>query len=289
MEWYVFALMAALLSAVGMILQKKVLFKERSVEYNTVSKFFQAALVLCLLPFLNLNYHWGLLLSLYFLSIVAVGAIILETKAFRHLEISSFAPLTNLSPAFLLVFAFLFFGEKVSYLQGVGILVLVIGSYFLKANHHWTDVKSVFNSLKSKYINYFFIALVLGIFLALGNKHFVNIGVDILSITFLYYIFTWINFTIITFLFFDGFKSIKHGIKTEGFSIFLVALFYVGHRLAFLKALTLGYVSLVMPIMKTGVLLSTFVGGELFHEKHVWQRSFSCAIMVVGAYLIIVG
>jgi len=289
MEWYWFAIFAALLAAAGMILQKKVLFKEHTVEYNTVTKLFQAALVLFLLPLLNLNYSWWIFAAVYIFSLFAVLNIVLETKAYRHLELSSTAPLGNFSPAFLLVFAFLFLGEKISHLQIFGILILVGGSYFLEANHHWKDVKYFFNLFKSKYIDYLFIGLIIGVFLALANKHFVNIGVDILSLTFLYYTFTWVNFTIITFLFYDGFSNIKHGIKKQGFPIFLIALFYVLHRLAYLKALTLGYVSLVIPIMKTGVLLTTFVGGELFHEKHVWQRTLSCVIMIFGAYLIIVG
>jgi len=289
MEWYTFALIAGLLSAAGMILQKKVLFKERSVEYNTVSKFFQAIIVLSLIPFLNLNYSWGILIGIYFFSILSVGAIILETKAYRHLEMSSVVPLNNLSPALLLIFAFIFLGEKVSYLQGFGIFTLMAGSYFLEANHHWRDVKGVFNSLKSKYITYFLMGLILGSFLALFNKHFINLGVDVLGLTFLYYIFTWVNFTIITFLFFDGFSNIKHGIKTHGFLIFIIALFYVVHRLSYLKALTLGYVSLVIPLTKINVLLATFIGGGLFHEHHVKQRTIACLIMLIGAYLIIVG
>lgn len=289
MEWYWFAIFGAVLSAVAMILQKKVLFKEHSIEYNTVSKFFQAILVLFLIPLLNLNYSWWLFVALYIFSMVSVVAIIFETKAFRHLELSSVAPLTNLSPALLLIFAFIFLKEQVSYLQGAGIFTLVVGSYFLEAKHHWTDVKQVFVSLKSKYVEYFFISLLIGVFLALGNKHFVNLGIDVLSLTFLYYIFTWVNFTIITFLFYDGFKNIKHGIKNQGIPIFFIALFYVLHRMAYLKALTLGYVSLVIPILKTGVLLATFVGGELFHEEHIWQRTFACIVMIIGAYLIISG
>lgn len=289
MDWYIFALVCALLSASATVLEKKVLFKEHSVEFGTVAKFFQAGLVLFLIPFLSFDYHWWIFVAVYLLSIVAVVYIIFELKAYRHLELSSVAPLGNLGPAFLLILAFLLLGERVSSLQGVGIFTLIVGSYFLEVKHHWTDVRSVFNSLKSKYVTYFFLSLFFGSFIALGNKYFVNFGVNILSLTFLYYTFTWVNFTAITFLFYDGFKNIKHGIKSHGFLIFLIALFFVLHRLFFLKALTLERVSLVVPIAHIGILLSTFVGGELFHEKHVWQRTFACVIMILGAYLIIVG
>ncbi|MCG2717575.1 MAG: EamA family transporter [Nanoarchaeota archaeon] len=290
MEWYMFALIAAGLAAAGQILQKKILFKERSVEYNTVAKFFQAALVLLLLPLLNLtSYPLWMIGVIYGLSLLAMGAIILETKAFRHLEISSVAPLTNLSPGLILIFAFLFLGEKVSFMQGAGIGTLLVGSYFLEANHHWRDVKGVLKSFKSRYFTYFFIGLSIGVILNLGNKYLVNSGSDIIMLTFLYYIFTWFNFTIITFLFFDGFKNIKHGIKNAGFSIFIVALFYVLHKLTYLKAMSMEYISLVKPIAGMGVILTTFIGGELFHEKHIWQRTSSCIIMLFGAYLIIMG
>jgi len=289
MEWYNLALLCALISAGGAILLKKVLFKERSFEFNVVAKLFQAALILILIPFLDLNVPLWVMLSVYAISIFAVIYITLETKAYRHLELSAVVPLSNLGPAVLLIFAFLLLGERITILQGVGILTLVVGAYFLEANHHWRDVKGVFNSLKSKYVVYFFIGLVLSTFVHLGNKYFINIGISILSLAFLYYIFTSLNFTLVSFIFFDGFKGIKHGIKTQGFLIFLIALAYVAHRLIFLKAITLANVSLVMPIAHTGILLSTFIGGELFHEKHVWQRSFSCIIMIIGAYLVIIG
>ncbi len=289
MEWYFFALACTFLTAFGNVLTKKILFKERSIEFNVVGKFFQALIILFLIPFLSFNYAWWVYLGIYGISLLGVIYIIFETKSYRHMELSAVAPLGNLGPAFTLVLAFLILGETVNFLQGFGIFILALGAYILEAEHHWRDFKFVYRSLKNKFILYFFIGLFISTLAALWSKYYVNIGIDILTLTFWYYIFTFINFYLLNYFFFGGVKDFKHGIRNKGIAIFFVALFFVLNKLAFMKAITLANISLVVPIAHGGVLLSTIVGGKLFHEKHVWQRTMACFIMIFGGYLVIVG
>lgn len=281
--------MSAGLSTAAIILEKKVLFKEHSMEFNAVSKFFQGLLVLFLIPFLDLDISGWMIFLIYGISLLAVLAIILETKAIRHSELSSVIPLSNISPALLLVFAYFLLGEKANFTQIFGIGILLVGAYVLQADHNWHDLKKPLTHFKSKYASYFLLSVFFSVFMGVGNKFVINNSVNILSLTFLYYIFTCLNFNAILFIKYDGLKNIKHGIKTEGFRIFLLGILFILARLSFLQAFTTAYIALVVAIKRLETLFSTVIGGELFHEKFVWQRSLACAIMLVGAYFIIIG
>lgn len=101
--------------------------------------------------------------------------------------------------------------------------------------------------------------------------------------------FICVNFLILISLFYDGFSGIKHGIRSAGKLIFLVALFTVTYRFLQIHAVSLAFVSLVIPIKKLSTLFSTIIGGEMFHEKRLFLRSVISAFMLLGSYLIITG
>ena len=59
-------------------------------------------------------------------------------------------------------------------------------------------------------------------------------------------------------------------------------------NLCALKALSLTYVSLVVPVLMLTSLFVVFLGGEYFHEKYIKFRLAVSLLMLVGAYLVII-
>ncbi len=49
------------------------------------------------------------------------------------------------------------------------------------------------------------------------------------------------------------------------------------------------YISLVIPIKRMSAFFVTAVGGKVFHEKNLVQRTIACVIMLAGAFLVILG
>ena len=56
------------------------------------------------------------------------------SKAYERGNISALYPLTVLSPLFIPLWAFVFLSEKISLLTGLGILLTVLGAFFVKLN-----------------------------------------------------------------------------------------------------------------------------------------------------------
>jgi len=287
MEWYLFATLAALLTAAFTIIEKKTLLKEHAMEFSTVLAIFNFLIALVLLPYINFDLPIKTLGLMYLASIFGSIAFLFVAKAVRHMDVSIVSPLMTFSPAIVVVLAFFILGEKVTSLQLFGILLLIIGSYVLEAENHRT--KKIFTkTFKSNYFYYIFLALILYSFCSIFDK-FILRTVSPLTYIPIVQFFIAINFIILICIFHNGFEGIKHGVKSAGKWIFLVAILVTSYRLAYAQAVSMTYVSLVIPIKRMSAFFATAVGGRIFHEKNLTQRILACVIMLIGASLVILG
>ncbi len=287
MEWYLFATLAALLTAAFTIIEKKTLLKEHAMEFSAVLAIFNFLIALVLLPYINFNLPIKTLGLMYLASIFGSIAFLFVAKAVRHMDVSIVSPLMTFSPAIVVVLAFFILGEKVTSLQLFGIILLIIGSYVLEAENHGT--KKIFTkTFKSNYFYYIFLALILYGFCSIFDK-FILRTVSPLTYIPIIQFFIAINFIILICIFHNGFEGIKHGVKSAGKWIFLVAILVTSYRLAYTQAVSMTYVSLVIPIKRMSAFFATAVGGRVFHEKNLTQRILACVIMLIGAFLVILG
>ena len=141
---------------------------------------------------------------------------------------------------------------------------------------------------KSNYFYYIFLALILYGFCSIFDK-FILRTVSPLTYIPIVHFFIAINFIILICIFHNGFEGIKHGIKNAGKWIFLVAILVTGYRLAYAQAVSMTYVSLVIPIKRMSAFFATLIGGKIFHEKNLVQRVIACIIMLAGSFLVILG
>ena len=287
MQWYIFAILAAVLTAASTIVEKKTLLKEHAMEFSTVLAVFNFFIALVLLPYINLNFSLNMLALIYIASVLATIAFLFVAKAVRHMDISVVSPLLNFSPAVVAVLAFFILGERITYLQLFGILLLIMGSFVLEAENH--NTKKIFTKkFKSNYFYYTFLALMLYGFCSILDK-FILRTVSPLTYIPVIHFFIAINFIILICIFHNGFEGIKHGIKSAGKWVFLVAILVTGYRLSQAQAVSMTYVSLVIPIKRMSAFFATLVGGKIFHEKNLAKRVLACVIMLVGAFLVILG
>jgi len=287
MEWYFFATLAALLTAAFTIIEKKTLLKEHAMEFSTVLAIFNFLIALVLLPYINFDLPIKTLGLMYLASVFGSIAFLFVAKAVRHMDVSIVSPLMTFSPAIVVVLAFFILGEKVTSLQLFGIILLIIGSYVLEAENHGT--KKIFTkTFKSNYFYYIFLALILYGFCSIFDK-FILRTVSPLTYIPIVQFFIAINFIILICIFHNGFEGIKHGVRSAGKWIFLVAILVTSYRLAYAQAVSMTYVSLVIPIKRMSAFFATAVGGKIFHEKNLTQRILACVIMLIGAFLVILG
>ncbi|MBW2977265.1 DMT family transporter [Candidatus Woesearchaeota archaeon] len=278
--------MSAVFLSFADVFKKKILFKEHAMEFSTVLAIFSFVIVLFFIPFVNFNINRNILGLIYVVSIISTAGLLLMNKAIRHLEISTVEPLMNFSPAFLVIFAYFLLGEKLGAWQLGGIGLLIFGAYILEMDHNLKDFLSPFKKLlTSKYLFYILLVIIMYSFSAILDKMILT-SIDKFSYVFFVFGFRAINFIFLISIFYDGAKGIKHGVKNAGFPIAVVALLLLFSLMSYYSAVSIAFVSLVIPIKRLSTLFSTVIGGELFHDHSLKYKITACLVMIVGAGLV---
>ncbi|MFH0710973.1 MAG: EamA family transporter [Candidatus Aenigmatarchaeota archaeon] len=288
MEWYVFAIGTAILSSVAAIIEKKTLLKENALEFSAVLGLFNVLVSLPILFLISWDLSYKVLIFIYGISILGAVAFYLIAKTLRHMDISLQSPLLNFESVIVLVLAILLLGESVTTIQVIGISILVVGGYLLELTKKLNLKTPLKKFLKSKSIHLIFIALILYAFSSLGDKVVLSY-IDPLKYILLVQVFIAVNYVIMVSVLGNGLHSIRHGIRNAWKYIFLMAIVTTSYRLLQAQAVSMAFVSLVIPIKKLSTVIATFFGGEFFHEKRVIFRTGIAIIMVIGAVLIILG
>jgi len=288
-QWYVYAIGAAVFATLFEIFRKKALSKVHAMNFESARTIFMVLLCLFLIPFISLSFDKINMFLVYLTSLLAAIGILYAAKAFRHGDISLITPLSNLRPAFIAIIAVIFLSESLSKTQITGIAVLFATAYLLAADHHISSfIAPIKHFIKSKYSLYFLFATFLFAVTAVLDKFIItNKITNIFTYFFFVWIFLAINLNIIHALT-HGIKETFACIKKTRYLAFIVAVFSFISNLLALKALSMAYVSLVMPIVMLSTLLVVLFGGRYFHEKGLLPRVLISILMLIGAYLVIV-
>lgn len=284
MLWIILALGAAILHSAGTLINKNVMNHEHALEFGALKGTF-GLLLFFALPFIDLNFSLGTYLSIFGVSIIITIGVLYHLKSTRHGDLSSIAPLLNLSPLFLLVIAFVLLGEQVSSLALAGVFLLVIGTYFLQigASDSRNFLAPITSLYKSKYSSYMILVAILFSLSATLEKGLLNAGIPVLSLVVILRLMMNINFIAFDFIKY-GKKQLFLDVKKDGKIAFLgSATDILSISLQYLALSIPGVmISLVIPIKRLSTLFTTLVGGRLFHEKHLRIKMISCVIMLVG-------
>lgn len=286
-EWWVFALASAVTGAGYSLVEKKILLREHALQFSAISAL--VGLVFCMVFLPKVHFGFGLWIWLFMIicSILSASGFLLFAKAVRHMQVSVASSLSSVLPLFILFFSILFLGEGVSGIQGVGIVLMVIGIYVLESKPH-----HLFNPFKeithSKPLIYLFLCLTIyGISGVLNRVILKDPNVNIYTILFFKQLFVTI-FLVMLSAFIYGIHDIEKGwIKSRDW---LVVLSVVGivSSLAYFQAMSMAAAPLVTTIEKLSVLIVILLSQKLFHEGKVLKKLVSAAIMIVGAILIII-
>ncbi|KYK24624.1 hypothetical protein AYK26_03550 [Euryarchaeota archaeon SM23-78] len=294
--WVIFVLLAAIIASAASIVEKKTLRKQHAMEFSAILAIFAALITFPLWFIADINALS--LTAIYFIygaAFCSSIAFVFVAKALRHIAISVTSPFLVFGPLFTAIIAAIVLGERLTFVQGLGIAVLIIGAYTLESHGHQNLLEPLKHIFKSKYIRYIFIALLLyGVSAVLDKKILGTpadggLGIPVLTYMPLVHFFLAINLIVMMLLFHDGFTGIGKGIKQNWKWVFVVAVLTVGYRLSQQYAVSLPgvLISLVIPIKRLSALFSTIIGGGLFHEENILRKSLACVVMIIGAVLII--
>ena len=214
-----------------------------------------------------------------------IAALILYTKALKVSPISLTMPFLALTPLFLIIMAYIIVGESVSIYGGIGIMLVVLGSYTLNLHKMKYDllepVKAIFREKGSVMI--ILVAFIFSITASLGK-----VAIDHSSPIF----FGSFYFILITILFTPiamvknrgGLKISKKDILPLSSIGVTFALMIIFHMLA----MSLVNVAYMISIKRTSLLFSILYGHLLFKEEKIAEKALGAIIMLLGFVLIVI-
>lgn len=290
MEWYLIALISAIFSAFGAILEKKILFRQEPISFTFVLSIFNFALASLFLFSFDINsIALSPILLLSLKSVLNAIAFLMVMYAIKNLELSECLPLLVLTPGFIAIFGFIFLGEVLSLAQIAGLVLLIAGIYALGLE----DKQKIFDPLKKlvkiKAYRYIFVALALFTATSLLDR-FILVRQKLAPEAFMFYqhLFFALIFLIIFLFSKDKLKKLAKNIKFSWLLILSLAIVTIIYRYSEILAVKgAPATALAIVLKRLSVLFAVIIGGKLFNEKHLIRKSIATIILIIGAVLVV--
>lgn len=270
-------------------MQKKALFNLHAMEFSSSLAITNLVLSLPLFFFVDVSQlSWELVFIMFVVSVLSSTAFLFISKGVRHMEISEASPLFVFAPAITTLIAFILLGERIGVQQLIGIAGLIIGAYILETKSKASLLEPFRVMRKSTYIRFIFFALLLyGFSSVLDRVALTTFAVEPLTYIVVVELFIAIEFFILVNIYYGGIRDIRRSFQKTGWWIALVSVFTILYRWFQMSAVQLAYVGLVVAVKRVATLITTLVGGELFHEHNLLRKTIACIVMIGGVLLVI--
>ncbi len=290
MEWYIFALISALFSAMAAIGEKKTLFKENALEFSAVLAIFNILLSIPFIFYINFNaLPMPALAVLYGKSILGMCSFLFIMYGIKNLEISGALPILVLTPGLVAFFAFILLDESLSTWQIVGLILLLVGTYILQLVHKKDLLEPFKIFVKSRGHRFLLGALIIFTITSLLDKWLLrDFKLPPYTMLTFQHLFLGINFFFLTLIRKKSTSTILHTMKNSWKPILLVSAFTIVYRLTQIFAVKSGSVALVLALKRTSVFFAVVIGGQIFKEHYLLRKSIATIIMLVGAAMVII-
>lgn len=193
-------------------------------------------------------------------------------KALSLGELSTLASINSYKPIFALIIGFLYLGEIPSIYTNIGILLIILGTYFISYNNNIIANK--------KAISFRILALIFSSAEAIFiKKIIILVGVNT---SFFLWALSGFIFSLILF------KLSKHQFKIINFRyhiILILLVFIMQYVTNFIFSRM--QVAPALALFQLSTLLSVFLGVKIFKEKNFLQKITASIIMVIGAVIIL--
>ena len=290
MEWYIFALISALFSAMAAIGEKKTLFKENALEFSAVLAIFNLFFSIPFVVYINFNsLPLPALAVLYGRSILGMCSFLFIMYGIKNLEISGALPILVITPGLVAFFAFILLNESLTTWQIIGLVLLLLGTYILQLSNKKDLLEPFKIFAKSKGHRFLLGALMIFTVTSLLDKWLLrDFKLPPYTMLAFQHLFLGINFFILTLISRKSTSTILRTMKNSWKPILLVSAFTIVYRLTQIFAVKSGSVALVLALKRTSVFFAVVIGGQIFKEHYLLRKSIATIIMLIGAAMVII-
>ena len=302
--WLLFAFLSAFLMGFYDVAKKRALAKNSVIPVLLLNTFFSS---MFFIPLIVLSYSGNidkdstLYIQQYgfreHINILAKAGLVLTSWVFayfglKHLPITIVGPINATRPIWVLLGAIIFFGEKLSLFQWLGVCVAIFSFYLLSRS----GKKEGIDFGRNKWILFVVFANIVGAFCGLYDKYLLampeNGGIKLAPLTLLswYNIYQFLIMTIVFVIFYLGYRN-KLLIFRWSWGILLISVFLTCAELSYFYSLSLdgAMISIVSMVRRSSVVVSFLLGAWLFREKNLKAKAFDLLLVLVSMVLLYIG
>lgn len=284
-------LVLRILASSGIAVLQKVL-GERGWDSVAVVALVLSALAMLLLPGLYW-YPFGGLPAAFWYSILLVAILdtpghVLLVKSVTLTDLSLVGPLSAYKPMIGLIMAVFLLDEMPTRAGVAGVLVILVGSTLLSPEGLRPGIKAFYRLFSDKGVQYRLLSLVF----TAGASIFSKKAVVLSSVghTFMGWAFLGAPFAVITWVMMSrkaGSFEVKH-IRKDALPLIVLVLLFLPLQILTLYLFLSMNVGYALALFQLSGLVNVLFGYKMFAEKHIFERSMACLVMIAGAALIIV-
>ncbi len=286
MTWLFYVGVAIVAAVARDIAQKRALQHEHTSEYLAIRS---AIIVLAILPFFQnakLDFTWQGWTAIGLTSVLLTAALICRNRALKREDVSIVQPLQNLQPFFVVILGYVLLQETLTEQQILGILAIIVGTYWLETDpeHHslshvWTQLTS---SMTALYV------ITASAILGLTNiiaRYVLTEHTNAYTYLLLTFALTGVLYTAYSILSYG--TDFAPVIKKHGWTIALPSLFTAAQIFSLYHALSLMTAGIVIALYRTQSIFTTIEGGLHFNEEALLRRTTAALLTAAGAALVI--
>jgi len=215
-----------------------------------------------------------------------VVTVILYIKALKLSPLSLTLPFLSLTPFFLILNSYLILGEKVSLQGGVGIFLIVSGSYVLNISEMKNGLLGPLKAIKREKGSVLMICVA---FLYSITSSFGKMAIEHSSPLFFgisYFIALNIVFAPIGIMMGKG--DLKPFIEQKKYKrLFMPGLFYSLMVITHMTAMSLTKVAYMISVKRASLLIGLFYGYLFFKEENIRSRFAGAFLMFIGFLMVV--
>lgn len=204
-------------------------------------------------------------------------------SALKHLPISIVTPFDTVNPLFAIIFGIILLGEKLGFLQGIGIAIMLVAYYFIGK----VGSREVVNIFKNKYFYLMICSSILSAVSATIDKialRSINTG----QMQFWFCLFTAV-LNICALVYTRWRSENKIPIKID-YNIPLMSLILLVSDRLYFNAVNIptSQISIIMPLRKISIFVSVILGGLIFKEKNLKQKFGCICLLIIGIIFVFI-
>jgi transporter family protein len=232
-------------------------------------------------PLLDTTTH----LLIFLKSLLVITSWIFAYYSFKHLPVTIATPIRTSAPVWTILGALLIFGEKLSLLQWIGVIICILFYYLFSL----AGKKEGINFAKNKWVLFITIATILGSVSSLYDKFLISSFNRMAVQTYFTFYMVLILIPVLLVFWYPSRK--EHDSFKWRYSIPLIGI--ILSAADFLYFYSLSYpesmISILSTIRRSSVIVSFLIGAAIFRENNLKMKFIILLGVLAGIIIIITG